>query len=198
MRHDRNATIAPTTPAATTAAAPLGATGPAVAGRSRAAGPVLATATVAMGLMAGLFFAFDVSVMPGLAAGDDRTYVTAMQNINKAIGNGLFGLVFVGAFALTAVAAWLQYRAGRRSAALWAGLATLLYVAALIVTMGVDIPLNNELAGAGDPAGIQDFAAVRTRFESTWVATNMLRTAFCTAALAALTRALLLHARPAR
>ncbi|MEU8928226.1 hypothetical protein AB0D10_46310, partial [Kitasatospora sp. NPDC048545] len=67
-------------------------------GQSRAAGPVLAGATVAMGLMAGLFFAFDVSVMPGLAAGDDRTYVTAMQHINKSIENGMFGLVFVGAF----------------------------------------------------------------------------------------------------
>ncbi len=44
----------------------------AVASGSRAAGLVLVGATIAMGLMAGLFFAFDVSVMPGLAAGDDR------------------------------------------------------------------------------------------------------------------------------
>ncbi|MER7674970.1 hypothetical protein ABTY61_41885, partial [Kitasatospora sp. NPDC096128] len=36
------------------------------AGPGRAAGPVLVGATIAMGLMAGLFFAFDVSVMPGL------------------------------------------------------------------------------------------------------------------------------------
>ncbi|MFB7619642.1 DUF1772 domain-containing protein [Kitasatospora sp. NPDC056181] len=198
MSHDH--TTAPAFPASAprTAATPATPATPAAAGRGRAAGPLLATATVAMGLMAGLFFAFDVSVMPGLAKGDDRTYVTAMQNINKAIENGLFGLVFVGAFAVTGAAAYFLYRAGHRTTALWAGAATLLYVAALVVTMGVNIPLNNELAQAGDPSQIADFAAVRTRFESTWVATNMLRTAFCTAGLAALIRALLLHARAQR
>ncbi|MFI6846339.1 DUF1772 domain-containing protein [Kitasatospora sp. NPDC050467] len=190
MRHDE--TTAPAFSAATPAA-PSSADG-----RARAAGPLLATATVAMGLMAGLFFAFDVSVMPGLAKGDDRTYVTAMQNINRAIENGLFGLVFVGAFAVTGAAAYLQYRAGRRTGAIWAGAATLLYLAALVVTLAVNIPLNNELAQAGDPSQIADFAAVRARFESTWVATNMLRTALCTAGLAALIRALLLHARASR
>ncbi|MFD0277615.1 DUF1772 domain-containing protein [Kitasatospora sp. NPDC127111] len=197
MRHDQSTAHAAAT--STTATSTAATAAPATAGgHSRAAGPLLAVATVAMGLMAGLFFAFDVSVMPGLAKGDDRTYVTAMQNINKAIENGVFFLVFAGAFAVTGVAAHLQYRAGRRSAAFWAGAATLLYVAALIVTMAVNIPLNNELARAGDPARIQDFAAVRDRFESTWVATNMLRTALCTAGLAALVRALLAHARATR
>ncbi|MER7756768.1 anthrone oxygenase family protein [Kitasatospora sp. NPDC097643] len=177
----------------------LGGPAPAApATRSKAAGPVLVGATIAMGLMAGLFFAFDVSVMPGLAAGDDRTYVTAMQNINKSIENGLFGLVFVGAFVATGVAAWLQHKAGRRQAALWAAAATVLYVAALMVTMGVNIPLNNELAQAGDPSQIHDFAAVRTKFEGTWVATNMLRTLLCTAGLVSLTRALVLHGRGSR
>ncbi|MFJ4188353.1 MULTISPECIES: DUF1772 domain-containing protein [unclassified Kitasatospora] len=164
-------------------------------GQGKAAGPVLVGATIAMGLMAGLFFAFDVSVMPGLAAGDDRTYVTAMQHINKSIENGMFGLVFTGAFVATGVAAWLQHKAGRRQAALWAAGATLLYVVALMVTMGVNIPLNNDLAAAGDPSQIHDFAAVRTKFEGTWVAANMLRTALCTAGLLALTRSLVLHGR---
>ncbi|MFE2407997.1 DUF1772 domain-containing protein [Kitasatospora sp. NPDC059408] len=168
------------------------------AARGKAAGPVLVAATIAMGLMAGLFFAFDVSVMPGLAKGDDRTYVTAMQNINKAIENGLFGLVFVGAFVATGVAAYLQHRAGRRSAAFWAAAATVLYVVALMVTMGVNIPLNNQLAAAGDPSAITDFHGVREKFEGTWVATNMLRTLLCTAGLAALTRALVLHGRGSR
>ncbi|MFJ9692483.1 DUF1772 domain-containing protein [Kitasatospora sp. NPDC101183] len=164
----------------------------------RVAGPVLVGSTIAMGLMAGLFFAFDVSVMPGLAVGDDRTYVTAMQHINRSIENGVFGLVFVGAFVATGAAAWLQHRAGRRRVALWAGAATALYVLALVVTMGVNVPLNNDLAAAGDPAGIHDLAAVREKFAGTWVATNMLRTALCTAGLGALARALVLHGRATR
>ncbi|GAB7183797.1 hypothetical protein ATKI12_3628 [Kitasatospora sp. Ki12] len=167
-------------------------------GHSKATGPLLTGATIAMGLMAGLFFAFDVSVMPGLAAGDDRTYVTAMQHINKSIENGLFGLVFVGAFAATGLAAWLLHKAGRRQVALWAAAATVLYVVALLVTMGVNIPLNNQLAAAGDPGQITDFAAVRAKFADTWVPVNMLRTALCTGGLLALTRALVLHGRSGR
>ncbi|MEU4296747.1 DUF1772 domain-containing protein [Kitasatospora aureofaciens] len=193
-----------TTPASSTARAAVdglirGSVRPVTATtRSKAAGPVVVGATIAMGLMAGLFFAFDVSVMPGLAAGDDRTYVTAMRHINESIENGMFGLVFVGAFLATGVAAWLQHKAGRRRAALWAGAATLLYVVALMVTMGVNIPLNNELAAAGDPARIHDLAAMRAKFEGTWAATNMLRTALCTAGLLALTRSLVLHGRDSR
>ncbi|MFI8462063.1 DUF1772 domain-containing protein [Kitasatospora sp. NPDC085464] len=179
-----------------TGLAPGGAGAPAT--RSKATGPLLVGATVAMGLMAGLFFAFDVSVMPGLAASDDRTYVTAMQHINKSIENGMFGLVFVGAFVATGVAAWLLHKAGRRQAALWAALATALYVVALMVTMGVNIPLNNQLAAAGDPSQIQDFASVRAHFADSWVPVNMLRTALCTGGLLALTRSLVLHGRSGR
>ncbi|MFJ2868883.1 DUF1772 domain-containing protein [Kitasatospora sp. NPDC087314] len=199
MRSNQTATPAShTAPPSFSGLAPSAPTSAAPAARSKAAGPVLVGATIAMGLMAGLFFAFDVSVMPGLAAGDDRTYVTAMQHINKSIENGMFGLVFVGAFVATGVAAWLQHKAGRRQAALWAAAATVLYVVALMVTMGGNIPLNNQLAQAGDPSQITDFAGVRARFEGTWVATNMLRTLLCTAGLAALTRSLVLHGRASR
>lgn len=186
-------------PDPTTLTAPAPAVAPAPSGGrgSRAAGPLLAVGTVATGLMAGLFFAFDVSVMPGLADGDDRTYVTAMQHINKAIENGVFGLVFVGALVATGLAAFLQYRAGRRTVAIWAAAATLLYLGALVVTAAVNLPLNSELARAGDPTQIQDFAAVRAAFESTWTAGNLVRTLLCTAGLAALVRALLLHGRAA-
>ncbi|MFC5664816.1 DUF1772 domain-containing protein [Kitasatospora misakiensis] len=160
---------------------------------SRAIGPVLATATVATGLMSGLFFAFDVAVMPGLAAGDDRTFVTAMQHINASILNPVFGAVFVGALAMPAVGTWLLHRSGRRAATLWAAVATLLYFAALVLTSAVNVPLNDRLAAAGDPAAITDFAAVREAFAQTWTTANIARTVLCTAAAVALTRALLLH-----
>ncbi|MFE4517421.1 DUF1772 domain-containing protein [Kitasatospora sp. NPDC056783] len=200
MRSNQTATPASCTTAQPfTGLAPGGAASAVPGTRSKAAGPLLAGATITMGLMAGLFFAFDVSVMPGLAAGDDRTYVTAMQHINKAIdGNGLFGLVFVGAFLATGVASWLLHKAGRRRAALWAAGATALYAVALIVTMGVDIPLNNELAAAGDASRIHDLAAVRAKFADTWVPVTMLRTALCTGGLLALTRSLVLHGRAER
>ncbi|WP_327411617.1 DUF1772 domain-containing protein [Streptomyces sp. NBC_01233] len=154
--------------------------------------------TVLVGLMAGLFFAFDVSVMPGLAAGDERTYVTAMRAFNAAVdGNPLFGMAFVLALLLAAGSAVVEHRAGRRTTALWAAVAAAAYLVVLVITFAVNIPLNNELADGGVVAQMTDFTVVE-RFKSTWVATNIVRTLSCTTALAALARALVLHGRATR
>ncbi|MEU6299428.1 DUF1772 domain-containing protein [Streptomyces erythrochromogenes] len=162
------------------------------------AGAVLTVATVLVGLMAGLFFAFDVSVMPGLAAGDEQTYVTAMRAFNKAIdGNPLFGTVFLLALVAAVLSAVLEFRGGRRAVALWVGAAAAAYLVVLLITFTVNIPLNNELADAGEVARMKDFEIVE-RFRTTWVTTNIIRTLLCTTALAALARALLLHGRAAR
>ncbi|GAA4609982.1 putative membrane protein [Actinoplanes octamycinicus] len=146
---------------------------------------VLTAALVCTGLMAGIFFAFTVSVMPGLHETDDRTFVTAMRGINAAIENGLFGLVFVGALGFTGLAAVLLARSGRRAAAWWAGAAAVLYLLVLILTMGVEVPLNDQLARAGD-----DFARARHDFEGVWVPVNDLRTVLTALALACLGPAL--------
>ncbi|MFE2168758.1 DUF1772 domain-containing protein [Streptomyces sp. NPDC059447] len=150
----------------------------------------LVAATVGTGLMAGLYFAFDISVMPGLGRGDDHTYVTAMRNMNEAIDNGLFGLLFLGAFLATGVAATQQQRGGRPDAARWGWVAFALYGLSLLVTAIVNIPLNNQLARAG-----ADVSAARTRFGGRWTSGNVVRTVACTAALAALGRVLTLHGR---
>ncbi|MFE2477600.1 anthrone oxygenase family protein [Streptomyces sp. NPDC059389] len=165
------------------------------AGGSRIETVLLMVSTVLVGLMAGLFFAFDVSVMPGLARGDERTYVTAMQNMNAVIdGNGLFGTVFVVALLAAVASAAVELRRGRRGVAVWVGAAAVLYLAVLVITFAVNIPLNNELADAGDAARLTDFSIV-DRFEGTWAATNIVRTVCSTAALAALVRALVLYGR---
>ncbi|MFB7977656.1 anthrone oxygenase family protein [Streptomyces vinaceus] len=167
-------------------------------GGSRLATVLLMVATVLVGLMAGLFFAFDVSVMPGLARGDERTYVTAMQNINAVIdGNALFGTVFVVALLAAAASAAVELRGGRRGVAVWVGAAVVLYLVVLVITFTVNIPLNNELAAAGDAATMADFSIV-DRFKGTWVAVNVVRTVCSTAALVALVRALVLYGRATR
>ena len=50
-----------------------------------------------MGLLAGLFYAYSVSVVPGLGQADDRTLVDGMQQINEAIENPVFFVGFLGA-----------------------------------------------------------------------------------------------------
>ncbi|MGW0752361.1 anthrone oxygenase family protein [Streptomyces sp. NPDC002587] len=171
---------------------------PAPVERGKAATALLLVSTVLMGLMAGLFFAFDVSVMPGLAAGDERTYVTAMQAFNEAIdGNGLFGMAFVLALLLSVASAFVEFRKGRRGVAIWVGAAAVAYFVVLMITFSVNIPLNNELADAGNAAQMTDFSIV-DKFKGTWVSTNIIRTLLCTVALTALSRALILYGRATR
>ncbi len=71
----------------------------------------------------------------------------------------------------------------------------MLYGIVLAVTFGINVPLNYELDEAVDPDRITDLADVRNQFEGPWVVANVVRTLFCTAAVAALARALFLHGR---
>lgn len=166
-------------------------------GRMTSRDAVLVAATVAVGLMAGLFFAFSVAVMPGLAKAADRTLVDAMQRINIAIQNGWFLLVFGGSLLLCAAAVALCLRDAGRGPLPWVIAATVLYLAVLVVTFGVNIPLNDRLDAAGDPGSLADPAAVRERFEAAWVRWNLVRTLLCTAALGCLGQALVLSGRAA-
>jgi uncharacterized membrane protein len=156
---------------------------------------VLTAAVVAMGLLAGLYYAFDVAVMPALTAADDRTLVDAMQQMIDEIENPAFFLTFLGAPVLAAVALSQARRSGEAATARWivAGLA--FYAVMVVVTFAFHFPLNDELKQAGDPARIEDLAAVRDDFATPWVAWNIVRTLATTAAFACLAWALVLRGR---
>lgn len=155
-------------------------------------GVVLGAALVAMALVAGLNFTFSATVMPNLAGADDHTFVATMQRFNE---NPAFPLTFTVALVLTGLAAVLQRRHGSALAMRWTVAALVLYAVVLALTAGVNIPLNEQIDQAGDPDRIADLAHVRDRFEGPWVVANLVRTLACTAAVAALGRALLLLGR---
>jgi uncharacterized membrane protein len=155
----------------------------------------LIAATITTGLMAGLFFGFACAVMPGLARADDRTFVQAMQRINVAIVNGWFLVGFIGALVLTALAGVLHLGSDDRSVLPRIGAGFVLYLAGLIVTGRLNIPLNNELVAAGEPDQITDLRAVRERFERPWVRWHLIRTVAWVAAFGCLAWALVLHGR---
>src|SRR5918999_3691746 len=167
-------------------------------GAERNANVVLVAAVIAMGLLAGLFYAFDVAVMPALTAADDRTLVDAMQQMIDKIENPAFFLTLLGAPVLAAVALVQARRSGAAKIAGWivAGLA--LYTVMVVVTFAVHIPLNDDLKQAGDPDRIADIAAVRDDFVTPWVAWDIVRTLATTAAFASLAWALVMRGRTGR
>jgi uncharacterized membrane protein len=101
----------------------------------------------------------------------------------------------MGALTLTAISAWQSRNSPYRW---WVFGALAAYALAFLFTVVVNIPLNNDLANAGDPAKIADPAAVREKFEDAWVAWNVVRALLSTLALACLARALLLCGRSGR
>jgi uncharacterized membrane protein len=153
-------------------------------------GPVLLVATVSSGLLAGLFFAYSVSVMRGLGRTGDRTFVEAMQEINVAILNGSFALAFIGAPLSTSLAVLVHLDDGDPATLVWVLLAWVLTVGTLIITFAVNVPLNKSLAAAT----AAEAALARRHFEARWVRWNLARTATSTGAFGCLAGALLLHA----
>jgi uncharacterized membrane protein len=134
--------------------------------------------------------------MPGLRATDDRTFVGAFQSLDRAIINPRFiGGGFFGALVLTAVSAGLHLGEDWRSTLPWIIAAFVLHLVVVIITVSVNVPLNDAIKAAGDPATI-DVAAAREAFsEATWVGWNLVRVVLDVAAFAALCIALLLHGR---
>lgn len=130
--------------------------------------------------------------MPNLAGVDDRTFVEITQRFNT---NPIFPVSFTLALLLTVIALILQISVARGPAVRWTIAALVLYGVVLAITGGLHIPLNDQISAAGNPGEITGLAEVRAEFEDPWVIGNAIRTLFCIAALAALTRALLLHGR---
>jgi uncharacterized membrane protein len=168
------------------------------AGAERNAGIVLGAAVFAMGLVAGLYFFSSIAVMPALTAADDRTLIDAMQQMIDKIENPAFFLAFLGAPVLATVAL-VQARGSRAPETTgWIVAALALYTVMVIITFAVNIPLNEDLQNAGDPARIEDPAAVRDDFVTPWVAWDIVRTVVSIGAFGSLVWALVLRGRMGR
>ncbi|GAA1599074.1 DUF1772 domain-containing protein [Kribbella sancticallisti] len=150
----------------------------------------LMAATISMGLVAGVFGIYANAFMPGLAKTDDKTFVGAFQAVDRAIVNPLFMLLgFLGALVFTLVAGLAQLK---EKALPWIAVAFVLYLATVIITIAVNVPMNDALKAAGDPDTI-DVTAARAAFdESRWRAFNLVRVLLSTTAFGLLAWALVL------
>jgi uncharacterized membrane protein len=151
-------------------------------------------ATITMGLGAGVFALYAHTIMPGLHGTDDRTFVGAFQAIDRAIINPWFmASAFVGP-ALLAIAATIANLG--QPAVPWVAAALALYLITVVITLAINVPLNDALKAAGDPDRIGDLARVRDQFnEARWAAWNIVRTVTTTTAFGLLTWAPVVHGR---
>lgn len=132
--------------------------------------------TVALGLMAGLFYAYSCSVNPGLHRLSDAGYLAAMQSINRAILNPVFLGVFLGTALLLPFATWFSYGSGPRFGLLLAASACYL-IGTFGVTMFGNVPLNEALnAFPLENATPEQLSAQRAQFEMPWNRLHSIRT----------------------
>ena len=160
--------------------------------RNRPGAVALAGATVTTGLMAGLFYAYAVSVSLGLAAQPDAAYVATMNEINARIQNPLFFLSFVGAVGFLLAALFLHARRPRSGRFRLIVPACLLYIGgSFLVTVLVNVPLNDELSRAAADAPAAELSRARAAYEDPWNRWNGVRAACSTLAFVALVGACL-------
>ena len=146
-------------------------------------------AALGCGLMAGLFFAFSVSVMKALARLPSAEGIAAMQSINVAIINPVFLAAFFGtavACVLVMIASFLRWH-DFGAVYLLSG-AALYLVGTFLVTLVFNVPKNNVLASVA-PANPES-ASLWTDYLSKWTAWNHVRAAAALAAATSLTIAL--------
>lgn len=137
-------------------------------------------AVLLTGLSAGFFYAWEVSVIQGNKLVSDRSYLESMQNINRAIINPAFLLVFMGSMIMLVVSSYVQFRSGV-SLSFWFLLtAAIVYLIGTFgVTIGGNVPLNDALDAINiNSLGAEEIKAFRMSYEAKWNSLHSIRTAF--------------------
>ncbi len=145
-------------------------------------------ALFSVALTAGLFYAWEVSVIPGTKKISDRSYVEAMQSINRAILNPWFFVMFLGSVLSLPALSYLQYTVAVDGRFWLITAATSIYLVGMLgVTMFGNVPLNEALDKVEITILAQDeLDQTRQTYEKRWNRLNKVRTVAALAAFALL------------
>jgi uncharacterized membrane protein len=140
-------------------------------------------------LTAGLLFAFSAFVMDALARLPPEQGIAAMQSINVAVLNPLFGTVFFGTAVLCVVLAVAGlFRWGEAGTIYLVAGSLFYFVGTIGVTIALNVPLNDALAAVAPNSA--EGVALWTRYIVSWTAWNHVRTVAALTALASFIMAL--------
>jgi len=134
-------------------------------------------AAVGAGLVGGIFLIFSITIVPTLDRQPAEQAVAVMQTINRVILGPAFLVLFVGMVPLCIVLVVLQ--PGDVAALVGA---VLYVVGSFVLTIAVNVPLNNALDAAAG-GGEQAWRAFRPR----WMVGNHVRTVASVASAVLLT-----------
>lgn len=125
----------------------------------------------------GFFYAWVCSTMWGLDGTDPRVAIQAMQAMNAAVRNPVFFPAFFLTPVLLALTGTVMWRARQRLAGklFWTAAAVYL-LGGLVLTMTINVPMNETLAATPVPDNVDDARRVWTDYSSRWQVWNTVRT----------------------
>lgn len=146
------------------------------------------------GAIFGFFYAWVCSTMWGLDAADPRIAIAAMQAMNASVRNVVFAPAFFFTPVIVALTGIVAFLHQRRQAAAWFLTAAAVYLGfGLLLTMSVNVPMNEALALEAVPADIDAARQMWQAYSHPWQVWNVVRTiasgttlAFCAIGLLAL------------
>lgn len=125
----------------------------------------------------GFFYAWVCSTMWGLDAADPAVAIKAMQAMNASVRNAVFFPAFFLTPVVLGLTAALLVRCGQRGAAIWFALAAGVYLlGGFVVTVMVNVPMNQALAKVIVPATTEAAQEIWQDYSGRWQFWNQLRT----------------------
>jgi len=129
------------------------------------------------GAIFGFFYAWVCSTMWGLDNAEPAVAIEAMQAMNASVRNAVFAPAFFGTPVALLAAAGLAFASRLRTAALAFGAACLVYLlGGLVLTMAVNVPMNEVLAAIEVPADSQEARRLWQDYSTPWQFWNVVRT----------------------
>ncbi|MBA4223643.1 DUF1772 domain-containing protein [Bosea vestrisii] len=139
----------------------------------------LTVVTLALaGAMAGFFYAYSMSVMWALDAVDPKVAIASMQSINIVVRNAIFFPAFFGTPVVALIAAGLWRAQGLHNVALLLAVAAIAYlIGTFLVTILLNVPMNERLARTTPPVEIEAARTIWESYSIPWTLWNHIRTA---------------------
>ncbi|MBL1241313.1 MAG: DUF1772 domain-containing protein [OCS116 cluster bacterium] len=125
----------------------------------------------------GFFYAWVCSTMWGLDNADPNTAIAAMQAMNGSVRNATFAPAFFGTPFLSALVAYWAYRVNyKKVAASFAAAAIIYFTGGLLLTMVVNVPMNEALALIKLPQSATEATQIWNDYSAPWQFWNITRT----------------------
>ncbi|QFT58604.1 hypothetical protein FIU94_07155 [Sulfitobacter sp. THAF37] len=139
--------------------------------------PLLMLSLLLCGALFGFFYAWVCSTMWGLDQADPRVAISAMQAMNASVRNAVFAPAFFGTPVALAITTLCLFSSAQRTAAYWTLATTLLVVfPGVLLTMAVNVPMNEALGALSVPEDIEDARRIWQEYSADWQFWNQART----------------------